>query len=155
MKLNELAVDPERQEKGAWVDDIPECGALRLKVRGSQNADWRRMQAKLVDAIPRQKKLGGRIDPDEQDRLITSLLLNTCLLDWEGLDDEQGNPVPYDKDTARMLLTEPMYRRFREGVQWAANIVAEITDIDQKDAAGNLVRLSPTSEGGEPRKKAG
>jgi hypothetical protein len=155
MKMSELAVDADRQENGAWVDDIPEVQGLRLKVRGSNNVDWRRLQAKLMDAVPRKKKLGGRLDPDEQDRIISSCLLSACLLDWDGLEDDDGKPLPYSKAMAQKLLTEPQYRRFRDSVVWAASIVAENLTIDQEEIAGNLLTLSAGSTSGERKSKAG
>jgi hypothetical protein len=155
MKMSELAVDADRQENGAWVDDIPEVQGLRLKVRGSNNADWRRLQAKLMDAVPRKKKLGGRIDPDEQDRILSSCLLSTCLLDWDGLEDDDGKPLPYSKTMAQKLLTEPEYRRFRDSVLWAASIVAENLTVEQEEIAGNLLTLSAGSTSGERKSKAG
>jgi hypothetical protein len=155
MKLSELAVDPDRQENGAWVDDIPEVQGLRLKVRGAQNADWRKLQAKLLDAVPRKKRLGGRLDPDENDAIMTKCLLNCCLLDWDGLEDEQGNAIPFDKDYARKLITEPEFRRFRDSVIWAANVVQEKTEDETDDNLGNLVKLSDGNTAGERSKKAG
>ena len=155
MKMSELSVDVDRQENGAWVDDIPEMEGLRLKVRGSNNADWRRLQARLVDAVPRKKRMGGRLDPDEQDRIMSSCLLNCCLLDWDGLEDSDNKPIPYSKDMAKQLLTEPQYRRFRDGVVWAASVVAENAALDQEEIAGNLLKLSAGGTSGERKSKAG
>ncbi len=155
MKMSELAIDSARLETGAWVDDIPEMEGLRLRVRGSNNADWRRLQTKLIEAVPRKQRLGGRLDPDTQDRITSSLLLNTCLLDWEGLEGDDGQPVPYDKKMAEKLITDPQYRRFREAVVWAASVVAEQTDIDMKDAEGNLLRLSSGNTSTASKLKAG
>jgi hypothetical protein len=155
MKLTELTVDPDRAENGAWVDDIPEMEGLRLKVRGNMNTDWRRLQAKLLDAVPRKKRLGGRIDTDEMEKIISSCLLNACLLDWEGLEDENGQPIPYSKQFAQKLLTEPEFRRFRDGVSWASQIVAEKIEGDKDDTVGNLSLLSGGSTTGEPKRKAG
>lgn len=155
MKMSELALDAERQENGAWVDEIPEVEGLRLKVRGQLNVDWRRLQARLMDAVPRKKRVGGRLDPDEQDRIMSSCLLNACLLDWEGLEDDEGNAIPYSKQMAQKLLTEPEFRRFRDSVVWAASIVADHAQADQEEASGNLLTLSVSSTGGERKPKAG
>lgn len=137
MKLTDLAVDTDRAEKGAWVDDIPEMQGLRLKVRGSSNADWRRLVAKLTEAVPRKKRLGGRVDPEEQDAIISKCLLNCCLLDWAGLEDDEGKEIPFGKEMAKKLLTDPEYRRFRDSVIWAASIVGENIEVTQEEIAGN------------------
>ena len=155
MKISDLAVDPDRQENGAWVDDIPDVQGLRLKVRGAWNSDWRRLYQRLYDAVPRKKKAGGRLDPDENDAILTKCLLNCCLLDWDGLEDKEGKPIPYSKEKAHEYLTDPGLRRFRESVAWAANIVADVNDGDEKDASGNLVRLSDGNAVVERKSKAG
>ena len=155
MKLSDIALDSERQEKGAWVEDVPELEGLKLLVRGINNSDWRRLQAKLIDATPRKKRLAGRIDPDEQDRIQTKCLLNACLLDWDGLEEDDGKPIPYDKKLAEKLLTEPEYRKFRDGVVWAATIVAEQTNEEQKEILGNLPKLSAGATDGERKSGTG
>lgn len=155
MKMSDMAVDPDRQENGAWVDDIPEMEGLRLKVRGSNNADWRRLQSRLIEAVPRKKRLGGRLDPDEQDKIMSSCLLNCCLLDWDGLEDDDNKPLPFSKAMAQKLITEPQYRRFRDGVVWASSIVAENLAVDQDDTSGNLLTLSAGATSGERKSKVG
>lgn len=137
MKLSEVKIDVERQEQGGWVDNIPEMGDVRLKVRGINNADWRRMQAKLFEAVPRAKKPGGRIDPDEQDRITTQLLGATVLLDWSGIENEDGSALTYSSAVASKMLADPEMRRFRDAVVWAATQVAERQSEDRKDIVGN------------------
>lgn len=135
MKLSELKVDAVKVEQGAWVDNIPELEGLRLKVRGANNKDWRKLQARLISAIPRQKRVGGQLDPAEQDRIMAIVLRDTCLLDWDGLEGDDGKPLPYTKESAEQFLTDPQYAKFREGVTWAATVVGEQRDaVLEKDA---------------------
>jgi hypothetical protein len=155
MKMKDVAVDAGRAELGAWVEKIPDMEELRLKVRGANNKDWRRLQLKLINAVPRKRRLQGNLDPEESDRITSQCLLNTSLLDWSGLEDDDGKPIPYSHDMASKLLTDPDYRRFREAAAWAANWVAEQNAADVEEDAGNLLTLSPTSTGGERKLKAG
>jgi hypothetical protein len=155
MKLSEIALDSERQEKGAWIGEIPELEGLKLLVRGVNNADWRRLQTKLIEAIPRKKRVGGRMDVDEQDRIQSTCLLNACLLDWSGLENDDGTAIPYDKEMARKLLFEPEYRKFRDGVVWAATMVGEQLDDDHKEITGNLLKLSAGKSSGERKSNTG
>jgi hypothetical protein len=155
MKLSDITLDAERQENGAWVEEIPELEGVKLLVRGINNSDWRRLQAKLIEAIPRKKRLVGRIDTDEQDRIQSTCLLNACLLDWDGLEEDDGKPIPYSKELARKLLFESSWRKFRDGVVWAANIVAEQTSEDQKEILGNLPKLSVGTTDGERKSGTG
>jgi len=155
MKLSDITLDNERQEKGAWVDNVPELEGLKLLVRGVNNSDWRKLQAKLIEAVPRKKRATGRLDVDEADRIQSTCLLNTCLLDWDGLEDDEGKPIPFGKDMAHQLLFDPQYRKFRDGVVWAATFVGEQTAEDQAEIVGNLSKLSTGTTDGELKSKAG
>jgi hypothetical protein len=155
MKMKDVAVDAGRAETGAWVGEIPDMEGLRLKVRGSGNKDWRRLQMKLIQTVPRKRRMSGNLDPDDSDRITTLCLLNTSLLDWSGLEDDDGKEIPFSREMAEKLLTEPDYRRFREAAAWAANWVAEQTQDELEEDAGNLLTLSLTSTSGERKLKAG
>ena len=155
MKMKDVAVDSGRAETGAWVDDIPDMEGLRLKVRGANNKDWRRLQMKLIQAVPRKRRMTGNLDPEDADRITNVCLLDTCLLDWEGLDGDDDQPLPYSRETAKKLLTDPDYRRFRDAVSWAANLIAEQNAADHEEDAGNLLRLSSISTDGGRTKKTG
>ncbi|KQQ13281.1 hypothetical protein ASF53_13990 [Methylobacterium sp. Leaf123] len=137
MKLSSLKVDAVAIEDGEWIGNIPEMGDLEVRVRGLNNAKYRRLQTTLIDAVPRAKRQGGRLDPDEQDRITASCLNATVLLDWRGLEGEDGQPVAYSKDLATELLTKPEFRRFREAVIWAASQVGEERAAADEDDAGN------------------
>lgn len=137
MKLSSLKVDAEKIEGGAWIGDIPEMGDMKLRVRGLQNASYRRMQTKLLDAVPRAQRQGGRVDPDVMDRITAQCLAATVLLDWSGLEAEDGSSLPYSKEQAHEFLTKPEFRRFREAVVYAATIVGDADADGEKDDAGN------------------
>lgn len=145
MKLSDLASDPVATEQGEWVDTIPEMGDLRLKVRGIGNADWRRIQTKLIDAVPRSKRTGTRIDPEEIDRITTVCLHQACLLDWQNLSGDDGKPLAYSRDFALELLSKPEYRKFREAVVWAATVVGEQAAVRIEDQKGNSAGASSGS----------
>jgi hypothetical protein len=155
MKLSDIATDSERTEKGAWVEDVPELEGLKLCVRGINNSDWRRLQTKLIESVPRKKRATGRLDPDEADRIQSTCLLQTVLLDWDGLENDDGTAIAYDKETARKLLFDPAYRKFRDAVVWAATVVADQISDDRKETLGNLSTLSNSVSDGERKQGTG
>lgn len=124
MKLSDNKIDPVKLEEGAWVDNIPELSGLKLKLRGANNKAWRKLQSTLIRAVPRARKVNG-LEPDDEDRINAILLRDTSLLDWRGLEDDAGKPLPFSKAQAYEYLTNPEHVRFREGAMWAANVVAE------------------------------
>jgi hypothetical protein len=138
MKMSEVKIDPLKLEQGDWVDKIPEMAGLRLKVRGSQNKDWRKLQQRLINSVPRNKRVAGQLDPAEQDRISIVLLRDACLLDWDGIDGEDGKPLPYSKDQANEYLTNPIYGgKFRDAVVWASTVVAELQDAGNEEDVKN------------------
>jgi hypothetical protein len=134
MKISELEVDQKIVEEGKWVSNIPELTGVRLKVRGANNKDWRRTAQRLINAVPRKQRVNGMLDPDEADRISAAILLMTGLLDWEGIEDDAGQPIPYDKKKAAQYLAG---ERFRAGVQFACEQVAQGIEEEIEEIAGN------------------
>lgn len=132
MKLSDLKVNAARAEQGAWVDDIPELPGIRLKVRGFGNSDDRRVQTRELETIPRHKRQRGRASDADQDRIMNARLKEAILVDWEGLTDEAGAPLPMTPELVDQLLTDPDFAKFRFALIWAASIVAEDEAADEK-----------------------
>lgn len=124
MKVSERKIDPKKREDGAWVDNIPEWDGLKLKVRGVGNKDWARLENKLINAVPRKRRMNG-IEPEDRDRINGILLRDCALIDWKGIEDDAGQPEPYSKEQANTYLTKPEFEPFRGAVLWAAMVVAE------------------------------
>lgn len=136
MDLNGLAINVDRLENGDWVPNIPDLGDIKFKVRGVGNKAFRKLQADLIAALPIAKKVGGNIDPAAQDEITSTCIVETILLDWSGLSKD-GAPLPYSKEMAAQLLGNPQFKRFRDGVLWAASVVAENRDFSTGETAKN------------------
>jgi len=129
MRLSEIKRDLNATEQGAWVGakydtPIPGMGDLNLKVRGDNNADWRRLQAKLIAALPHSKRING-LSPEDNDRITGECLKRACLLDWDGVEDDEGKPVEYSPEQAATIIDDPRYAEFRLAVLWAASLVGK------------------------------
>lgn len=127
MDMQSVKVDTVKVEGGDWVGEkygtpIQDMGDLCLKVRGMNCAAWRALSRKLAAAVPRNKKVGGVIAQDEQDKIINACLLNVGVMDWDGMTDG-GKSLPYSKDVASQYLTDPAFLAFRDAALWACSIV--------------------------------
>src|SRR5262252_734052 len=78
-----MKIDPALTEQGDWVENIPDLPGIRIKARGTNNSDYRALEAKLVREIPRAERIEG-VSPKEQDRIAGQLLLQTVVLNVEG-----------------------------------------------------------------------
>ena len=135
MKLSSLRVDAARTD---WVGDIPEMGDLRLKVRSSLCADFRETVSTLRRAVPRGAfNRDGSLPVDISERISGEALHKTILLDWENLTGDDDSVIPYTKETALKLLTDPEYAVFRNAVFWASEFVARGQSEDEAKTLGN------------------
>ena len=119
-------------EQGSWVDSIRDLPGIRIKARGANNSDYRLLEAKLIREIPRADRLEG-LKPADQDRIMGTLLLETVVIDVEGLtEDDDKTPVRYSRELGQKLLLDPDYRVFRAGAAYAGAIVADRRAADQE-----------------------
>lgn len=137
MKISEITRNLSVIEAGRWVSDIPNLGDVELRIRGKDNADWRRLESALVASVPRSGRINGRITPLESDRIVGVLLRDAALLDWKNVTDNDGNPIPFSKEAAAKFLLQPEFRGFRDAALWAAISVAEDTAAELEDTIKN------------------
>ncbi len=139
MKLNALKVNPAAIEGGEWVADIPECGDLRIRTKGLNNAAYEKRFQALVAAAPRADKPKGRLTPAAQRRITNICLAETCLLDWEGLTSggAEDAPIPFSREKALELICDPQYEPFRDACIYAAAHVARAGADDAEEREGN------------------
>lgn len=140
MKLSNIRLDTAVIEAGDWVDVpvelFPDLDGVRLKVRGAGNGDYRRLQARLLRAIA-AKKFDAEKEQSAAEAVGGELLARTVLLDWQGLENEDGSALPFSAETALQLLTDPEMRIFRDAVAYAANQIANRKKQARADAEKN------------------
>lgn len=139
MKINSFKTNAAAAIEGRWVNDLPGLGNIEVKVRGTNNPEYRRRLQAMYRALPPTKRKNGVVDPIENDRIIGVCLLNHCLLDWRGLENDDGSPLPYSKEAATPLLTDPNFGAFRDGVFAAASSV----DDEEAEADEETEKNSP------------
>lgn len=136
MELTDIKRNVTAIEGGAWINNIPEMDDLELKVRGKDNADWRRLEAEKYAAVSWAKRVNGRIPQDEMRRVNMELLLEACLLDWRNVT-EHGSPVAFSREAAAQILNDPQCEGFADAIVWAASVVARTRATAAEDVAKN------------------
>lgn len=144
MKLSSVKVDSARVQEGEWIGDLPEMGDLQVKVRGINNADYRLLQRKLINAVPLKRRRRG-LQQEDEDRIVGECLLKTVLQDWHHLESDDGQTIAYDADFAAQLLNDPDYRAFRDAVVYAATLVGGEKEDIEEEMEKNSSQFSATS----------
>lgn len=136
MKLSDIAVNAEAIEAGRWVPIGHIMPGVRLKVRGLENTDYRRLRNKLIADIPRAERLKG-VDTITLEKINGHLLAETVLVGWDGIEGEDGQPLPFSKSKALEVIIDPAFVVFRQAVEWAAGVVGEDDLIEAEESAKN------------------
>jgi hypothetical protein len=135
MKLNDMRVNSTAIQSGRWVSIGKFFPGVAVKVRGFKNKDYQRELLRKMSDIPMTERIKMASDPDFSDKLDIDLMSSCILLDWRGLEDDNG-PLAFSQEKAFEILSNPDFVEFREAIDFAAKIVG-------KD---NLVEAEATSK---------
>lgn len=95
--------DKGRERDGAWVD----IGPARFKLARAGGANVVFGRAVMQATKPYRRFLEkGDMDPEVADRIMVKVYAETIVLDWEGVDGADGQPVPYSREACVKLLTD-------------------------------------------------
>ena len=129
VKLASLKANLPRENDGDWIQ-IPDLLGVRLLVRSFHYGPYKTALAQVQQRFRRKYGYDGAPD-DVAAREAGKLYADHILLGWEGLD------VPYSRETALEVLTDPAHRAMRGHVDYASAKVAETSAEFIEDASGN------------------
>lgn len=124
--------DKIAEEKGVWV---PESGSKFLLARmGGANTRYQRALALAMKPHMREVQL-GLIDEATAEPIMRKVFIDTVLLDWQEVADENDVPMDFSAANADKLFADlpDLYSRLREEAGSYANYRAEAL----KQSAGN------------------
>lgn len=135
MKLSSIRVNAAAEEAGRWMP-APTLPGVSFKVRGIGNSDYKALAGKLRAEIPRSELLKG-VSSEQVQKINVTLLVETVLQDWKGLEGDDDKPLKFTKAKAAELLADPNMRVLREAVEAAAALVGEDALAEQETDAKN------------------
>lgn len=132
MKVNSAAV-----QSGRWVSIGKYFSGVEVKVRGFKNKDYQRELLRMMSDVPLADRVKIASDPEFSDKLDIELAASCILLDWRGLEDDNGEPLAFSRDKAFEILSDPDYIEFREAVDFAAKIVGKDELVEAEAVSKN------------------
>lgn len=136
MRLSEQRVNAAAQNDGEWFD-FPAYPGFGIKVKGTTFGPYRLALANCDRRAMRQAGRNGLVPPDVRERFTLECIIEHLLLDWRGLESDDGSAIPFSKDRAREFLLDPQYRPFADMVVQAAVSVGDQLEDDKADAEKN------------------
>lgn len=145
MDISNLKKSIDKVEGGEWVQDIPQMGELRLRVRGLGSEVYKQVFSRKQRAVVKtDRERDGSIKEDVLHRIRGEALHEAILLEWDGLTAD-GKPYPFDGDVALAWLIDPAFEDFQFATIYAAGVVGK----ERADRTEDLSKNSPASSAGK------
>jgi len=124
MKIGQFKRDTAKVEGGDWVTDLPGLEGVSFKVRGLNSTHFADTQSRLMRSIPAHKRGDdGSIPATLAYGVLGEAMALSLLLDWKGIEGDDGKPLAYDAALAKVWLTDVDFVHFHEAVMEAARRV--------------------------------
>lgn len=119
--IERIKTDESKEIEGVWVGYVL---GIRLKVARSRNPKYQEELRNLVD--PERKNIReDKLDIAEFANLLNKVRARTVLLDWENIDDKDGNSIPFSVAQSEKFFADPELKDF------CAFVVAVSENADQ------------------------
>lgn len=155
MALKLKKTDPSKNGEARWEEFDKDTKVLLMPLDNQQyQIALERMRRRLArnDAQFAEGAVGV-IEGEKSEHDNHCLLLASFIVqDWQGAEDESGNPLAYSEKTCTEMLcgdTEFFYFVLRRAAAIAADNRKELEDIKGKPSPGS----SGSGSGGSPRKR--
>lgn len=131
-KLSQISVDLGKAASGREVDYM----GVTLIVASAQNPAFKRARNKAFDKVV-SKLRRGKLSNERVAQLQAPAVAEHILVGWRDLQDDDGNAIPYSKEKALELLSDPSLADLYDTVMVASNEVADFMAKGDEDAEGN------------------
>lgn len=137
MKLSQIKVNSAAINGGAWVS-VPWLDGVRFRLRGLEQTGYQKRRADLIREAMLQAKIAGT-PPDQVvtvDQEIEAFV-ERLMIDWEGLTDDDGTPIPYSPEAALQYFKDPDLIDLWNAAYWASQQVRNAKVEAMEEDKGN------------------
>ena len=142
-RLSLFAIDLESEEKGTWEPLASPLDGFEFRLRSLHCED---VQDYLADQGAREQKLNrnAELSGKAQAALFRRAVGERIIVDWLGLLDDDGKPIPYSRELAIELMTHRKWRHLSEAISL---IVIERSRVrfEEDQAEGKASESSSTT----------
>jgi hypothetical protein len=100
-----FATNSDKEKDGEWCDLTPETGFLVARMGGANAEKVKKLGA--FKFKPHAKKIReGKLAQEKENAVMAEIFVDVCLKDWKGVEDLEGNNIPFSRENAIEFLTE-------------------------------------------------
>lgn len=139
MKVGSFRRDARAMRDGEWVSPGPEFGEVEIKTRAMLPAYYDALNARTAREA---RRVGGanKIGMKFQNSNVVDCLIEYCLQDIRGLEQDDGTAVTFDQ-FCEMIRQEDFAELAAMAIQATAQ-VGRCRDDELQDAVGNSAPVS-------------
>lgn len=141
-RLNRVATSTQQAVAGRWVEFCPAKDgdpALEFKIARLGNVNYNQRLQELVRPHRRKVRMGFDEDLEE---FVKVAVAETVLVDWRGMQDDDGSEIVYSKARSVEILSDPVYSDIFDFVMDVAGDAAIFRQSAVEDIAGKSKRSS-------------
>jgi hypothetical protein len=137
MKLSHMKVDSKVLDEGIWIDS-EEFDGVSWRVRGTDTPGYQRALRNRLEeeAVKNPDSLNG-VNLIAGMRITNALVVEYCLVDWRGIDNDEGEQVPYDPELAKEFGENDDYFKLARDITVAVRKVDDQMTEHREVASGN------------------
>lgn len=127
-KLSTFKANLRLEEGGIWTN----FGGIRFLIARMGNPKYTAEIRRLTKAKAMTEGLNRNdIDVETLQGLSDEAFAATCILDWDGMEDDNGISIPYSKEKALEIIRNPEYHELYTFFQQVATNAAGYKEQQQ------------------------
>ena len=125
-------IDLQKEVEGVWFNSSVIEG-LRLKIAKTGNPVHEKLSMQYYKPYMKQIRKNIDLPKSVRDEISTKLIIESLLMDWEGMPGVDGENVPFSKEEARGLIEDPALKEFKsEIMEFADDNASYSLQIDEE-----------------------
>lgn len=105
----------QTESDGHWFP-LALIEGVEVKVARAGNPEYKKVLKRLYKPYTKQLRRGKDVASEVEDRIQLDLLIDTLLKDWKGMPGDDGQDVPFSKDAAKELLSDPVFKELKDEI---------------------------------------
>lgn len=135
---NIYETDTKLENEGVWVSISKD---IKVKVAALGNKAHQEILEKLLKPYKSQIRK-NLLDKELEEDIHVQAIAKTILIDWEGMTDRDGKPLPYSYENAYKLLTDEKLKRFKGDILYLAKEAETFKTEEKEEAVKNSEKSS-------------